>query len=174
MNNTRKAITTLGGVLLAGLLLVALAPRAARGVAAALVQVSNTYSNPVPTSDVAPMQPYLSSCYANTLPISSEAACDLPVPAGKRLVVQSVGISVVASPGGRVVTAQLIATVSGNITNFPVAVPYLVSQSGVDYSTSSQALRLYSDDDLVCALMFNNANGASGTCVVSGYLVDVP
>jgi hypothetical protein len=174
MNIIRKAMTLLGSISLLALLLVVLAPRAARGVAAALVQVANTYSNPVPTSDVAPMQPYLSSCYANTPPISSEAACDLPVPAGERLVVQSVGISAVTSPGGRVTTAQLIATVSGNITNFPVAVPYLVSQSSVDYSTSSQALRLYSDDDLVCALNFNNANGASATCVVSGYLVEKP
>jgi hypothetical protein len=41
MNITRKALTTLGGVFLAALLLAALAPRAARGVAAALVQIGH-------------------------------------------------------------------------------------------------------------------------------------
>lgn len=51
MNIIRKAVTTIGGVFLAALLIAALAPRAARGVAAALVQITNTSSNPVPVVD---------------------------------------------------------------------------------------------------------------------------
>jgi hypothetical protein len=47
----RKSVTFLGSITLLALLLVALAPRAARGVAAALVQVTNTSSNPVPVVD---------------------------------------------------------------------------------------------------------------------------
>lgn len=49
MNSIRKAVTALGGIFLAALLIAALAPKAARGIAAALVQVTNTSSNPVPT-----------------------------------------------------------------------------------------------------------------------------
>jgi hypothetical protein len=49
MNIIRKAVTTLGGIFLAALLIAALAPKTARGIAAALVQVTNTSSNPVPT-----------------------------------------------------------------------------------------------------------------------------
>ena len=49
MNIIRKALTTLGGVLLMALLIAALAPKATRGIAAALVQVTNTASNAVPT-----------------------------------------------------------------------------------------------------------------------------
>jgi hypothetical protein len=51
MNLPRKALSTLGGILLAALLLAALAPRAARGVAAALVQITNTSADPVPVYD---------------------------------------------------------------------------------------------------------------------------
>ena len=49
MNTIRKALTTLGGIFLAALLIAALAPKATRGIAAALVQVTNTSANPVPT-----------------------------------------------------------------------------------------------------------------------------
>ncbi|MGA7913913.1 MAG: hypothetical protein WCA00_01660 [Candidatus Acidiferrales bacterium] len=174
MKLARKALSALGGIFLAALLLVALAPRAARGVAAALVQVANTSANPVPTSDVAPKQPFQSACTGYTPTSDSETACDFSVPAGKRLVVQSVGISIVSAPGGRVVTAQLITTVSGNEVSFPVAVPYAASLPGADYSTSSLALHMYADSDLVCFVAFNTASASSATCNVSGYLVDVP
>jgi hypothetical protein len=49
MNIIRKAVTTLAGIFLAVLLIAALAPKATRGVVAALVQVTNTTANPVPT-----------------------------------------------------------------------------------------------------------------------------
>lgn len=51
MNNLRKAVSALGGILIAALLIAALAPKAARGVAAAFVQVTNTSANPVPIVD---------------------------------------------------------------------------------------------------------------------------
>jgi hypothetical protein len=51
MNLLRKTATTLGGIFLAVLLFAALAPKATRGIAAALVQVTNTASNAVPTED---------------------------------------------------------------------------------------------------------------------------
>jgi hypothetical protein len=49
MNLIRKTLTLLGTITLLALLLAALAPRAARGVAAALVQITNTSANAVPT-----------------------------------------------------------------------------------------------------------------------------
>ena len=42
MNLIRKVFTTLGAVFLAAILIAALAPKVTRGVAAALVQVTNT------------------------------------------------------------------------------------------------------------------------------------
>lgn len=52
MNVIRKAVAALGGIFLASLLIAALAPKATRGIAAALVQVTNTTANPVPMLDV--------------------------------------------------------------------------------------------------------------------------
>ena len=49
MKILHRTLTSLGGILLAALLITALAPKAARGVAAALVQVTNTASSAVPT-----------------------------------------------------------------------------------------------------------------------------
>jgi hypothetical protein len=92
MNLVRKLLSTLGGIFLATLLIAALAPRAARGVAAALVNVINTPSNAVPTSEalgtatVAQFQCVISS-------ISGGGANSGPcftVPAGKRAVVENV------------------------------------------------------------------------------------
>ena len=51
MNMIRNSVTFLGSITLLALLLAALTPRAARGVAAALVQVTNTASNPIPVVD---------------------------------------------------------------------------------------------------------------------------
>jgi hypothetical protein len=51
MNVARKSVSTLGGIFLAALLIGALAPRATRAIAAALVQITNTSADPVPTYD---------------------------------------------------------------------------------------------------------------------------
>jgi hypothetical protein len=52
MNLMQKTAKALGGIFFAVLLIVALAPKATRGIAAALVQVTNTTSNPVPNRDL--------------------------------------------------------------------------------------------------------------------------
>jgi hypothetical protein len=49
MSLLKRTVSVLGSIFLAALILSVLAPRAARGVAAALVQVTNTGANPVPT-----------------------------------------------------------------------------------------------------------------------------
>lgn len=53
MNLMKKAVSALGGIFLAALLVVALAPKAVRSsVVAALVQVANPRSSPVPVDTV--------------------------------------------------------------------------------------------------------------------------
>jgi hypothetical protein len=51
MNLVRKTATTLGGIFFAVLLIAALAPKATRGIAAALVQVANAPTSPVPVGN---------------------------------------------------------------------------------------------------------------------------
>lgn len=104
MNIIRRAITTLGGVLLAALLIAALAPKATRGIAAALVQVTNTASSPVPNRDVdnPATEPFdVSLCVAKnfgTDPCGSET---------NSFIVPT------TTPDGRAVTRVVIEQVSG-------------------------------------------------------------
>jgi hypothetical protein len=51
MNLVRNTLTAFGGIFLAAVLIAALVPKATRGVAASLVEVTNTASNAVPTED---------------------------------------------------------------------------------------------------------------------------
>jgi hypothetical protein len=52
MKYMRKVLSALGGIFLAALLIAALAPKATRAIAAALVQIANTRSAPVPVDAV--------------------------------------------------------------------------------------------------------------------------
>jgi hypothetical protein len=178
MNLTRKALTTLGGVFLAALLLVALAPRAARGVAAALVQVANTTSNPVPTYDVAPLNPFESTCSALEL-IGTEdfgvAECQISPPTGKRLVVQTVGVTANIPSSARVTSGFLSATAAGNSATMPLGVPVLASETNEITVGVTQNLRMYADQPLTCGIQFfPYPSGYSMRCTVTGYLVDLP
>lgn len=103
MNVIRKAVSALGGIFLAALLIAALAPKATRAVAAALVQVTNNSANPVPTYDsgtrfeaslcyfFGPVSTALNACAAdanaNTFKVPTVTSAGAAV---KRLVVDNV------------------------------------------------------------------------------------
>jgi hypothetical protein len=121
MNVVRKTATTLGGLFFAVLLIAMLAPKAAHGVAAALVQVTNTSTNPVPTvaSDSPANFPFgqtILTCFDSTGPcgggnsftVPTTTSTGLPV---KRLVIENVSGS-----------CNITAGVSGFLLN--VAVPF--------------------------------------------------
>jgi hypothetical protein len=52
MNFAKRILMVGGAGALAGILAIAIAPKTAHGLVAALVQVSNTTANPVPTQDI--------------------------------------------------------------------------------------------------------------------------
>jgi hypothetical protein len=93
MNLVRKAITSLGGIFLAALLITALAPKAAHGIAAALVQVANTSANPVPTVSADANFPFEAllcgdcSSRPGSFSVPSVTTTGVPV---KRLVIEDV------------------------------------------------------------------------------------
>ena len=98
MNILRKAVTTLGGVFLAALLITALAPRAVRGITATIVEVTNTSANPVPTVSADANFPYEALiCVGEECPLPSPGAATFTVPTTtttgvpvKRLVIEDV------------------------------------------------------------------------------------
>ena len=113
MKKVRTVLLTFGGIFLAALLIAALAPRATRAVAAALVQVANTSANPVPVTDVGPLQPFTARC-TNTVANVSFVDCSVAVPAGKRLVLQMVSLTALIDNSNTVVTASVQYFSQGN------------------------------------------------------------
>src|ERR1700733_12875935 len=92
MKFTKSILTGTGAVVLAGLILALLAPKAAHAIAATAVQVENTTSSPVLIKDTErdARIPYESK---NVQTCPSASFCQFyfsVVPAGYRLIVQSV------------------------------------------------------------------------------------
>ena len=94
MKILRKAITTLGAVFLAALLITALAPRAARGITATIVEITNTSANPVPTVSADANFPYeavicAGECGPVSFSVPSTTTTGVPV---KRLVIEDLNV----------------------------------------------------------------------------------
>jgi hypothetical protein len=181
MNLTRKALTTLGGVLLVALLIAALAPQAARGVAAALVQITNTTANPVPNRDVdnGPRQAVTllaSGTDTNNIAFEQQNANGLVyvVPAGKRLVVEFISGRFTTPAGGHILSSIIF----GNNANGDIAdelSPNLVTAGNFNVFMISQPMRAYYDAGTslrVVVVLTSGTFAASPTFTLHGYLVD--
>jgi hypothetical protein len=110
MKFAKSILTGTGAVILAGLILTLLAPKAAQGVAAALVQVTNTAANPVPNLDTErngrimyESAPTKTGCGTGTCVFEF-----LTVPTGYRLHAQNISAVLRATSGsGTPFTAEL-------------------------------------------------------------------
>jgi hypothetical protein len=102
MNYVKKALTTIGGIFLAALLITALAPKAAHGIVAALVQVSNPVNAPAITQSVPQLASQIVELYC---PITGSLVCygvapggqyygsSYAVPSGETLVITEVEVT---------------------------------------------------------------------------------
>jgi hypothetical protein len=177
MNITRKAVTTLGGIFLAALLITALAPKAARGVAAALVQIANTGADPVPVEDHA-RQAVLLIADASIVDTASPIAFSgthgaFSIPPGKRLVIESVSGRLYLPAGSYPVGASLNGTLGTNYDEFlaPPEITFFGSGEILTISSFSQSVHFYTDTPP--AIVFSVSGPASSAYVIaSGYLVD--
>jgi hypothetical protein len=92
-----KVVTALGGIFLAALLIAALAPKATRGIAAALVQITNTAGSPAITQGVSSLASQNVEIFCALTFNSTAALCinrlaptdttNYQVPAGQNFVV---------------------------------------------------------------------------------------
>lgn len=153
MIQVSKSILSFGALALGASLLTLAVPRAAHAVAAALVQVTNNYSTPVPVATVA-RTPYWS-----TAQCASDVCSTTSVPAGHRLVVQSVS-ALNGAPG------LYLRTSGDNLQYF-----YLpgVSVGNGQYFVTA-ALTAYFDAGT--APNFFGTGLPNGQVTVSGYLED--
>ncbi len=178
MNMIRKSMTLLGSITLLALLLTALTPRAAHGVAAALVLVSNTGADPVPVEDHA-RQAVLLVAESSTvessvlIPFRDAHGAPFAIPAGKRLVIEFVSGTLYLPAGSFPVGASLNGTLGADYDELlvPPAVTYYGSGDIQSLSTFSQSVHFYTDNPP--AIVFSVSGTASSTYVTaSGYLVD--
>lgn len=113
MNITRKAVSAFAGILPAALLIAALAPKATRGIAIALVQVANTAANPAMTQDTSKQVSQIVELTCGTaaqkctqlLPGAPLPSTAFTVPTGQTLVVTNIEFESVDN--GDVATFQI-------------------------------------------------------------------
>jgi hypothetical protein len=177
MNIIRKAISTFAGISLAVLLFAALVPEATRGVAAALVQVTNTASNAIPTEDGPGNFPFGASLCADfehsecgsespvlTVPLTTSTGL-----AVKRLVIEDVSLTCNADPGASSIFGLISApfpadSVQSGLTNLRYVIP---TDSSGEFAHSS--VRIYADPGaaLVMITAGTFSDGAGATCFFS-------
>jgi hypothetical protein len=183
MNLIRKAVTALGGIFLAALLIAALAPKAARGIAATLVQVANTTSNPVPNQDV--QQPahhvFTASC-TSSLTNGSIATCSAgAVPAGEEFVIETISFEGAADATNTRLVPSFSVISAGSaevVTLSSIGDDGLLQPRASEFEVT-QAARLYADPGFSpnCLVQTKGSNLTVGilfTCTISGYTVSVP
>ncbi|MGB7752835.1 MAG: hypothetical protein WCF88_14885 [Candidatus Acidiferrales bacterium] len=114
-------------------------------------------------------QPFAGSCTANSTAVNSGLGEIGPVPAKKRLVVESVSAELVTSTSGALYTMQL----NGPFTLFMI--PALITD-GVDNLKryfATHAIRFYVESgQSIQFQVATSGDAGQGTCFVSGYFLD--
>jgi hypothetical protein len=181
MTRLPKSVLSFGAVALAACVLTLAVPRSAHAVAAALVQVVNTRSTPVPNQDVdhPARHPFTASCNVPGAfaPQGYVVCYPSPAPpAGFETVVQSVNILVNRNTGsGSPSLTELNFTAGGNFYEqfLPFVPQGIFNQNWV----VQQAVTNYVDPggSLQClALLSDTTTNVQLNCTVSGYTVALP
>jgi len=138
MNVMRKVVSALGGILLAAMLIAALAPKAARGIAAALVQVANTPANPVPTVSAEAFNSFDSNGLCRFLNTDFNGVFNndfclvdpiYTVPAGQIAVIEHASGRCIVDVGGGIREARVKIGPSGGLDNLATQFSFLVPGS---------------------------------------------
>jgi hypothetical protein len=107
-------------------------------------------------------------------PFGQTGSPQVAVPAGRRLVVETLSVQLDVSPSGSKLEAFVTYTSGGNnVTLFvPLTYAYTDAGTGFDFYVGMQAVRLYADPDTVLTVS-GAGPGNTGTLflTVSGYLV---
>jgi hypothetical protein len=137
-------------------------------------------SGPVSVGDVVPTQPYQATCVSSLTFKDDINSCDITVPDGKRLVVQTISIHAGVDVGVRVAQADVHTNnVDGSEPVLWMNVPVTGTLTSESFSQVTQDVHLYVDGGqhhfLRFEVLYNNAtvqNELQATAV--GYLVNVP
>jgi hypothetical protein len=162
-----KSVKSILTGLLAVVVLVAVAPKAAHAVTAALVQVTNTSANPVPNRDQdnPALQPFQFLAQPDTRGTGfNQAETDFKVPAGKRLVIEFASAGVAAGNG----SVGIETTAGGNLAAW-----YFIDAPSPVFTRVFHSTRIYADPGSLVQVFVNGAN-TQADVELSGYFVDLP
>jgi hypothetical protein len=118
MKFAKSILMGTGAVVLAGLILALLAPKAAHAIVAAAVLVTNTAANPVPTQSIMPGKPFQWFCASN----GPSCTFSPPVPIGYTFVAQqfNANIGFKAAPAFTSVAIQYQTQGQNTTITFPI------------------------------------------------------
>jgi hypothetical protein len=163
MRLTKSFLTGTGAVVLAGLILTLLVPKAAHAIAATLVQVVNTNADPVPTQGILPGAAFSQQC--SGIGITS---CYLspPVPAGYQF--HSTFQAVSGQLGSQSpIAVQWNYTTAGIVTTYFDLLAGLADQ-GINFiSTPGHDLYLDANTTSFCSVP---GSAIYFSCQMNGYL----
>ena len=171
-----KVSTVTGFMFLGVLTLVAalnLEAEAAQTPSEINVTVNNTPANPVPTKEVSSpaKQPF------QTDASSSSGFFDVTtVPAGKRLVIETVTIRARIEISGSGLAPQIHTRINGIPTTHLIVANLIDQDARLKHFGATHAVRLYADPSTTVRIDCNAFVSANQLCTftISGYFVDVP
>jgi hypothetical protein len=137
------------------------------------------------------MNPHLASAAANTTPSLIQIVPSIPfgdtesggfsqpstitVPAGRRLIIETLNLNVDVNPTGSNIEAFVTYTSAGKRVTLSVPLTFSSTNpsNGFDTYVSMQAVRLYADPGTSVTLSTSSQTGSQGTTflTVSGYLI---
>jgi len=170
MKITARFVSSIGAALGVAGMLALMAPKAVHAVTAALVQVANPPSSPVPNQDVdqPARHPFVLSC--QTL-ISNEGLCTTrSVPPNSEFVIQAASVALFGAAG-----VVDFASSEGGVTQ-TTFLPMSVQPPGLDFvSTVPVAAYADSNTQVTCTgVLGQGANSAQMNCTFNGYLISLP
>jgi hypothetical protein len=167
MKAIRKAISALGGIFLAALLIAALAPKAAQAVAAALIR----------DEDQPARHPFTIACEVDSPSFSG--ICSFTVPAGGELVIEAITVDGSADTTNKLLSSFLQVVTAGSEELFtlnPIADNGSLEPSGSDFQ-AVQTARFYADAGSTVTFAASTPATNQRLTVfyrVSGYIVSLP
>ena len=180
MKITKRLMFGSGGIVLAAMVVVLLAPKTAHAVVATLVQVANTPSSPVPNRDIdnPALQPWhMLLKLTNPTPYGSQFAYSgqFNVPANKRLVIETTSLTD-NNPGPYLGEIGVSTSVGGQYAPYGLPLQFgLVVISGQTYPFAYGTLsaRFYADPGTtVFASYVVSSNGDTEKDLsISGYYI---
>jgi hypothetical protein len=156
MQFTKKFLVGLGAAALAAILLVVAAPKAVHATVAALVQVANTSSNPVPILEADAATAFVVTAFCNFgAPPGNDCGSALySVPGGKTAVLESFSGTCNTVSGSALVRFQLDFTAPGGADVFEnIPLSAAIPSSGTVANSVALNLKSYA------------SGGASGTTI---------